>query len=93
MGDGVTSAAPGTLQEMQLVVRDIEAARAELVGSGVDVSQVFHDVGGIFHPAGNRGRAAGPDLDRRDYGSFASFSDPDGNDWGRQEVTTRAPGR
>jgi hypothetical protein len=73
-------------------VADIEAARAELVGRGVDVEGVFHDVGGVHHSE-TEGRAAGPDPERRDYGSFASFSDPDGNGWVLQEVKTRAPGR
>lgn len=92
-GNGVASAAPGSVQGLHLIVSDIEAARAELVGRGIDVSEVFHDVGGIFHHAGTEGRATGPDPERRDYGSFASFSDPDGNGWVLQEVKTRAPGR
>lgn len=67
--------------------------RADLVGRGIDVSEVFHDAGGIFHHAGNEGRVAGPDPERSDYGSFASFNDPDGNGWLLQEVKKRAPGR
>jgi catechol 2,3-dioxygenase-like lactoylglutathione lyase family enzyme len=93
IGTGITSAAPGSSQGLQLVVNDIEAARAELVGRGVDVSEVFHDEGGIFHHAGTAGRVPGPSPDRTSYGSFVSFSDPDGNGWVVQEVTTRAPGR
>ena len=92
-GSGVTAAPPGSAEGMQLVVTDIEAARAELVGRGVDVSEVFHDSGGVFHHAGNEARAAGPAQDHKTYGSFASFSDPDGNGWFLQEVTTRLPGR
>jgi catechol 2,3-dioxygenase-like lactoylglutathione lyase family enzyme len=92
-GTGVTSAVPGSVQGLHLIVFDIETARAELVDRGVEVSEVFHDVGGIFHHAGIEGRLAGPDSKRRDYGSFASFSDPDGNGWLLQEVKTRAPGR
>jgi catechol 2,3-dioxygenase-like lactoylglutathione lyase family enzyme len=92
-GTGVTSAVPGAVQDLQLTVFDVEAARAELVGRGVDVSEPFHDVGGVFHHAGTEGRAPGPDPKRSDYGSFASFSDPDGNGWLLQEVKTRAPGR
>ena len=92
-GKGVTSAVPGSVQGLHLVVVDIEAARAELVGRGVDVSELFHDIGGVFHHAGVEGRASGPDPARRSYGSFASFSDPDGNGWLLQEVKTRAPGR
>jgi predicted enzyme related to lactoylglutathione lyase len=93
IGKGVTSAAPGSIEGLQLVVLDIEAARAELVGRGVEVSEPFHDEGGIFHHAGTVGRVTGPDPERGDYGSFASFSDPDGNGWMLQEVKTRAPGR
>lgn len=92
-GKGVTSAVPGSVQGLHLVVVDIEAARAELVGRGVDVSELFHDIGGVFHHAGVEGRASGPDPGRRSYGSFASFSDPDGNGWLLQQVKTRAPGR
>ena len=93
IGNGITAAVPGSVEGLQLVVVDIEAARAELVGRGVDVSEVFHDVGRVFHHAGTEGRAPGPDPERRDYGSFASFSDPDGNGWFLQEVKQRAPGR
>jgi catechol 2,3-dioxygenase-like lactoylglutathione lyase family enzyme len=92
-GAGVTSAAPGSADGLQLVVTDIEAARDELVSRGADVSEVFHDVGGVFHHAGTQGRASGPAPDHGSYGSFLSFSDPDGNGWFVQEVTTRLPGR
>jgi catechol 2,3-dioxygenase-like lactoylglutathione lyase family enzyme len=92
-GTGVTSASPGSADGLQLVVTDIEAARDELAGRGVDVSEVFHDAGGVFHHAGNDGRAAGPAQDHRSYGSFVSFSDPDGNGWFVQEITSRRPGR
>jgi hypothetical protein len=74
-------------------VYDIEAARADLVGRGVDVGEVFLDLGGIFYHVGGEQRAPGPDPERRDYGSFVSFSDPDGNVWMLQEVKKRAPGR
>ena len=93
MGTGITSAAPGTLQGLQLTVDDIEAAQAELADHGADVSEVFHDVGGVFHHAGTEGRAPGPDAEHSSYASFASFSDPDGNGWLLQEVRQRAPGR
>ena len=93
IGTGITAAAPGSVEGLQLVVVDIVAARADLVSRGVEVGEVFHDLGGVFHRAGTEGRAAGPDPERRDYGSFASFSDPDGNGWFLQEVKTRAPGR
>ena len=91
-GANLTSAAPGSAQGLYLVVSDIEAARDELVALGVEVSEVFHEgaLGGRFHDAG---RVAGPSPDRSSYGSFASFSDPDGNGWLFQEVTTRLPGR
>ena len=92
-GTGVTAAVPGSVQGLHLVVFDIDRAQAELVGRGIDVSELFHDVGGVFHHAGVEGRASGPDPERRDYCSFASFSDPDGNGWLLQEVKTRAPGR
>ena len=93
LGDGLTSAAPGSTEGLQIVVSDIEAARSELVGRGVEVSEVFHDATGVFHHAGTEGRVAGPAPERGSYGSFASFSDPDGNGWVIQEVTTRLPGR
>jgi catechol 2,3-dioxygenase-like lactoylglutathione lyase family enzyme len=92
-GTGVTAAAPGSVEGLQLVVLDIDAARDELAGHGADVSEVFHDAGGVFHHAGTEGRLSGPAQDHADYGSFVSFSDPDGNDWIVQEVKTRLPGR
>jgi catechol 2,3-dioxygenase-like lactoylglutathione lyase family enzyme len=92
-GHGITSAVPGSVEGLHLIVPDIEAARAEIVGLGLDISEVFHDAGGVFHHPGAEDRVAGPDPDHRSYISFASFSDPDGNGWYLQEVTTRAPGR
>ena len=92
-GADVTAAAPGSVEGLYLIVGDIEAARAELVGNGVDVSEVFHDAGGVFHHAGDKARVPGPDPQRTSYGSFATFSDPDGNRWFLQEITTRLPGR
>jgi len=93
IGNGVTSAAPGSVQGLNLVVVDIDAARAEIVGRGVNVDDVFHDETGVFHHAGATGRVRGPQPEHHSYGSFASFSDPDGNGWLLQEVTQRAPGR
>jgi len=93
IGTGITKAAPGSVDGLQLTVLDIEAARADLAERGVDVSEVFHDATGVFHHAGTEARVAGPAPDRTSYGSFASFSDPDGNGWLIQEVPTRAPGR
>jgi catechol 2,3-dioxygenase-like lactoylglutathione lyase family enzyme len=86
-GTGVTSAAPGSARGLYLVVSDVEAARAELVGAGVDVSEPFHVAGPGQPPQ------SGVDPQRRSYFSYASFSDPDGNGWLLQEVTTRFPGR
>jgi len=92
-GTGVTSAAPGSADGLQLVVDDIEAARTELAGRGADVSGVFHDAGGVFHHGGTTARVDGPASDHQSYGSWVSFGDPDGNTWFVQEVTTRLPGR
>jgi catechol 2,3-dioxygenase-like lactoylglutathione lyase family enzyme len=85
IGTGITKSAPGSYQGLHLIVTDIEATRSELADRGVDVSEPFH--------FGAEGQTAGPDPERRDYGSFASFSDPDGNGWLIQEVRQRAPGR
>jgi catechol 2,3-dioxygenase-like lactoylglutathione lyase family enzyme len=92
-GSEVSSATPGSAEGLHLIVTDIESARAELVESGVEVSEVFHDSGGVFHHAGTEARAGGPAPEHKSYGSFASFSDPDGNGWLLQEITTRLPGR
>lgn len=92
-GQGVTSAAPGSAQGLHLVVSDIAAARAELAARGAEISEVFHDAGGVFHHADQKDRVGGPDAEHRSYASFASFSDPDGNGWFLQEVTARLPGR
>jgi catechol 2,3-dioxygenase-like lactoylglutathione lyase family enzyme len=92
-GTGITTAAPGSADGLYLVVDDIEAARAELVGHGAQVSDVFHDAGGVFRHAGTTARVPGPDPERRSYASFASLRDPDGNGWMLQELTTRLPGR
>jgi catechol 2,3-dioxygenase-like lactoylglutathione lyase family enzyme len=92
-GSGVTEGVPGSTRDLMLVVNDIEAARAELVGHGVDVSEVFHDAGGVFHHAGTTARVSGRAPEGASYGSFASFSNPDGNGWLLQEITTRLPGR
>ena len=76
---------PGSIQGLHLVVEDLEGALADLGGRGIDVSEPFH--------FGAEGQAPGLDPERRDYGSYASFSDPDGNGWLLQEVKERAPGR
>jgi catechol 2,3-dioxygenase-like lactoylglutathione lyase family enzyme len=92
-GTGVTSAAPGSADGMILAVPDIEMARTELIEHGAEVSEVFHDAGGVFHHAGSAERVGGPAPDHASYASFASFSDPDGNGWLLQEITNRLPGR
>ena len=92
-GEGVTSAAPGFTEGLHLIVYDIEEARNDLIARGADVSEIFHDVTGVFHHAGTEGRVNGPAPEHADYGSFASFSDPDGNGWVLQEIKTRLPGR
>jgi catechol 2,3-dioxygenase-like lactoylglutathione lyase family enzyme len=94
-GSKMTSAAPGSAQGNYLVVSDIEAARAELLTRGVAVSEVFHPgtPGAQFQPGNTNDRASGPAAAHASYGSFATFSDPDGNSWLLQEVTTRLPGR
>ena len=92
-GTGITSAEPGSVRSLVLAVHDVEASRAELVARGVDVSEVFHDAGGVFHHTGTDGRVPGPNPERRSYASWASFTDPDGNEFFLQEITSRLPGR
>ncbi len=84
-GTGLTTAEPGSVQRLELVVSDIVAAREDLIARGVEVSDLFH--------RGPDGLVPGPDPERRSYLSYASFSDPDGNGWLLQEITTRLPGR
>ncbi|HEY1105202.1 MAG TPA: VOC family protein [Agromyces sp.] len=91
-GSGIADQAPGSVQELHLVVTDIVAARDEIAAAGVDISDVWHG-DGAFHRAGGAGRISGPHPARASYGSFASFTDPDGNGWVLQEIVTRAPGR
>jgi len=96
-GKNVTAAAPGSAQGLYLIVSDVEAAREELLGHGVEVSEVFHNEGVYAGPDQpylfGRLRVSGPDPEHRSYRSFASFHDPDGNSWFLQELTTRLPGR
>ena len=91
-GSGVPKTS-GPVQGLYLAVADIEAARVELTEHGADVSEIFHDADGLLPLRGPDKRAAGPDPDRRSYASYATFTDPDGNSWVLQEVTTRLPGR
>ena len=83
-GKGLTTDEPGSVQRLLLAVSDIGAAREDLINRGVDVSDVFHVAGG---------RVSGPDPEGRSYQTYASFTDPDGNGWLLQEITTRLPGR
>jgi catechol 2,3-dioxygenase-like lactoylglutathione lyase family enzyme len=97
-GKNVTAATPGSAQGLYLIVSDIAAARDELLGHGVKISEVFHAADGVFAGTDEpflfgRHRATGPDPKHRTYRSYASFKDPDGNGWLLQEVTARLPGR
>lgn len=95
-GTGVTDAQPGSIDKILLAVDDLDAAREELRAHGAEVSEPFHDAGGGLGGAwyvGTEGRAPGRDPEGRSYGSYASFSDPDGNGWVLQEITERLPGR
>jgi catechol 2,3-dioxygenase-like lactoylglutathione lyase family enzyme len=92
-GSAITTAAPGSIDGLMLVVDDVVAARAQLSAAGIEGSEVFHDAGGVFHHAGSEGRVVGLAPGRGSYGSFATLSDPDGNSWFLQEITTRLPGR
>ena len=91
-GKNVTTAAPGSAQGLHLIVSDIAAARDELIRRGIEISELFHDAGGVFHHAGTEGLVSGPNPQRKSYASCASFSDPDGNGWLLQEVTVRLTG-
>lgn len=92
-GKGVSRAKPGSAQSLVVVVDNVDAARADLLARGVDVSEVFHYAAGPFNETVENPRVSGPDPERRSYFSFASFNDPDGNEWLIQEITTRLPGR
>jgi catechol 2,3-dioxygenase-like lactoylglutathione lyase family enzyme len=92
-GTSVSDQAPGSARGLHLVVDDIEGAREELVRRGADPGEVFHDAGGVFHHAGTDARVPGRDPQGGSYGSFLTFSDPDGNGYVLQEITTRLPGR
>ena len=92
-GKGVTSAQPGSAHSLVLAVDDVDAARADLVARGVEVSEVFHYAGGPFNNSVENPRVGGRDPEGRSYFSFASFEDPDGNGWLLQEITARLPGR
>ena len=88
-GSGLITSPPGSCQGMYLVVDDIAAARDDLISRGADVSEIYHGRG----LGSGEGQEPGPSPDRSTYGSFATFSDPDGNMWLLQEITQRLPGR
>ena len=92
-GMGVTAAAPGSVGGLLLAVSDLDAARSELIERGVDVGDVFHDMGGVFYHQSPAWEVPGLDPAGRDHASFARFSDPDGNGWVLQEVKDRSPSR
>src|ERR1700761_4127559 len=94
-GAKATTAAPGSAQGLYLVFTDIDAAPAELAAGGVEISSVFHPgaPGAQFQPLGASSRYPGPAEDHASYRSFATFRDPDGNEWLLQEITSRLPGR
>jgi catechol 2,3-dioxygenase-like lactoylglutathione lyase family enzyme len=92
-GKGVTSAKPGSLNGLVLAVEDVDAARAELIARGAEVSDVFHYASFPFNNSEDNARISGRDPEGRTYCTFASFEDPDGNGWLLQEVTSRLPGR
>ena len=93
-GTNITSAAPGSAQGLYLIVSEIDAARDELVARGAEISEVFHaGTPGAQFRRDTSGRVSGPAPDHASYGSFATFSDPDGNGWLLQEIKTRLPGR
>jgi hypothetical protein len=92
-GKGITSARPGSANNLVLAVNDVAAARDYLITRGIEVSQVFHYAGGPFNNTVEKPRFSGPDPEGRSYFTFASFEDPDGNGWLLQEVKTRLPGR
>ncbi|MHB9855930.1 VOC family protein [Streptomyces krungchingensis] len=102
-GEGMTTAAPGSAQGLYLIVSDIAEAHADLTARGIEVSDVFHDAGGLLHHGHHAGdvthdgegqeRLSGLHPERASYGCYLTFSDPDGNGWVLQEVKTRLPGR
>ncbi|WP_369374735.1 VOC family protein [Promicromonospora sp. Populi] len=92
-GEHLTDAAPGSVRGLHVVVPDIAAARAELAERGADISEVWHDEDGVFHWAGTAHRIPGAHPEHDSYASFASFADPDGNEWVLQQIVERLPGR
>jgi len=91
-GTGLTTLAPGSLQDLYLIVEDLDAARDELISHGADVTEIWHGRG-AGSAGGTSGGEPGPDPDGSSYRTFASFNDPDGNGWLLQEIRQRLPGR
>lgn len=91
-GKGITTASPGSVQGLHLIVADVAATCSKLRERGVEVSEPFYDSGGVFHHIDGQCRVDGLHPKRQSYGTYASFKDPDGNSWFLQEVTVRLPG-
>lgn len=91
-GNNVTTAMPGSVKGLHLIVSDIRAARDDLLRRGIEISEPFHDAAGIFHHASAKSLVTGANPQRKSYASYASFNDPDGNGWVFQEVTVRLTG-
>jgi predicted enzyme related to lactoylglutathione lyase len=92
-GENITTAPAGSSRGLHLVVSDLPAARRDLQSRGIETSEPFHDLGGIFHHSNGVGITAGLNPERKSYASYFVFNDPDGNEWTVQEITTRLPGR
>lgn len=92
-GEKVSTAAPGSVRGLHLVTTDIATARDELIAGGAAVSELWHDADGIFHWGSPENRLEGPHPDLDSYGTYASFEDPDGNEWVLQQIVDRLPGR
>jgi catechol 2,3-dioxygenase-like lactoylglutathione lyase family enzyme len=93
IGKNITTAKPGSIQGLILVVDDVEAAYKELVDKGIEMEEIFHGAGGLFYHTDKTGVEPGPDPKHTSYFSFTAFKDPDGNGWIIQEVKERLPGR
>jgi len=92
-GTGLTDATPGSVRGLHLIVTDLAEATRELAARGAGISEIWHDQDGVFHWAGTANRVSGPHPEHTSYASFASFADPDGNEWILQQVIDRLPGR
>lgn len=92
-GDNLTTAEPGSARGLHLITSDIAEAQRELLAAGAPISDLWHDEDGVFHWADGAHRVTGASPVGDSYATFASFNDPDGNEWVLQQVVTRAPGR